>query len=184
MYRFGLLLPTGTENAEDHNAPILGPNTLGIEITEPALAVRCGLGNIDPQHGPEAAFDASAAMEAALDWPLPPRGARLVTIRPDLDSLGAMALLQLRAEGVPLTEELCQRVAEVARADRFDKRPWPGKQPLPETVQEVQARLWKGDVPAMAALAGDATKTMEECVALIRRWLEHAEVPASSVMYS
>ena len=177
MYRYGLLLPTTAEGAEEHNTKLLGPNTLGIEVTEPALAARCGLGNIDPQHGPEAAPDAPAAIEAALNWPLPPKGARLVTIRTDLDSLGAMAVLQLRSEGVSLTEELRQRVTEVARTDRFDKGPWPGEQPLPETVEEVQARLWDGDIPAMAALAGDTAKTMEERVAAIKQWLAHAEIP-------
>ena len=101
----------------------------------------------------------------------------MVTIRADLDSLGALAMLQLRGEGVPLTEGLRQRVSDVARADRFDKGPWPGEQPLPETVVELQACLWDGDIPAMAALAGDIVETMEERMAAIKRWLAHAEVP-------
>ena len=93
MHQYGLLLPTIAEGAEEHNTRLLGPYTLGIKVTEPSLAARCGLGNIDSQHGPKAPSDAPTAIKAALDWPLPPASALLVTIRPDLDSLDVMAVL-------------------------------------------------------------------------------------------
>ncbi len=49
LYRYALLLPAGAQGAEANNAPLLGSNTLGIEVTEAALGTCCGLGNIDPQ---------------------------------------------------------------------------------------------------------------------------------------
>ena len=48
-YTYGLLDPRAGVAGE--NLPLLGAATLGIEVTVPELARRCGLGNIDPQHG-------------------------------------------------------------------------------------------------------------------------------------
>ena len=45
----------------------------------------------------------------------------LMTIRPDLDSMGCMALLELRAQGRELTPGLRDRVARIAENDRFDR---------------------------------------------------------------
>jgi hypothetical protein len=66
--------------------PLLGDMSYGIEVTEPGLAVRCQLGNLDPQHGPDGSGE--AAIAAAITSPLPPKGARLVIIRPDMDAPG------------------------------------------------------------------------------------------------
>ncbi len=49
-YRYGVLSRDLSPEGEEKNAVLLGPQTLGIEITDPALAKRCGLGNVDPQH--------------------------------------------------------------------------------------------------------------------------------------
>src|SRR4051812_32832723 len=73
-YRFALLAPT--KKAVEQSG-VLGPQTLGIEVTVPALAAACALGNIDPQH--TAGGDGRAAIEAALAWPLPDAGSTLVT---------------------------------------------------------------------------------------------------------
>ena len=54
------------EQAQAANAPWLGPDTLGIEVTEPELAGQCGLGNIDPQHGEDARPDLAAMLGVAL----------------------------------------------------------------------------------------------------------------------
>ena len=96
MYLYGLLRKDVSPEAERHNDEWLGPNTLGIEVTSDYLARRCGLGNIDPQHQVNGG---SSAIEEALISPLPKAGSRMVTIRPDKDSIGAMAILTLRAEG-------------------------------------------------------------------------------------
>jgi hypothetical protein len=64
----------------------------------PGLAAQC-VANIDPQHAGQNAD--LAAIEAAMNTDLPPDGATLVTIRADLDSVGAMALLAMRSRGSP-----------------------------------------------------------------------------------
>jgi len=94
-YLYGLLRRDVSPEADRHNDEWLGPDTLGIEVTSDLLAVRCGLGNIDPQHQTSGK---SSAIEDALTHALPVAGSRLVTIRSDKDSLGAMAVLTLRAQ--------------------------------------------------------------------------------------
>ena len=105
--------------------------TLGIEVTDPVLADACGLGNIDPQHGNRPGPLVPAAIEACLDVALPPDGARLVTIRADADAIGAIALLQLRAQGARPDEPMRARIAGIAAADRHDRGRWPGPRALP-----------------------------------------------------
>jgi len=95
-YLCGLLRRDVSPEADRHNDQWLGPDTLGIEVTTDALAARCGLGNIDPQHQ---TGGKSSAVEDALTFPLPKVGSRLVTIRSDKDSVGAMAVLILRVQG-------------------------------------------------------------------------------------
>lgn len=97
MYKYGILRTDNSEVAQLHNETLLGPNTLGIEVTRPDLAARCGLGNIDPQHGSNPQ-PACSAILASLTYPLPPVGTTLVTIRPDADAFGAMAVLTARSE--------------------------------------------------------------------------------------
>lgn len=87
-----------SDAARKHNERLLGKWTLGIEVTDPVLAKRCGFGNIDPQHK-KGGVGVSSAIEQALICPLPPSGSTLVTVRPDKDSFGAMAILTLRADG-------------------------------------------------------------------------------------
>lgn len=96
-YTFGVLRLGDSPEAKEHNKHLLGQRTLGIEVTSASLAKQCGLGNVDPQHGP-AGY--SSAIEQALEWPLPPNGSTLVTIRLDKDSIGAMAVFLLRSEGM------------------------------------------------------------------------------------
>ncbi|KKU79746.1 MAG: hypothetical protein UY04_C0003G0028 [Parcubacteria group bacterium GW2011_GWA2_47_7] len=64
---------------------------------KPILAKRLKWGNEDPQHGKEGRR--SSAIQQSLYCPLPPKGARLVTIRPDQDSFGAFAIMEERAHG-------------------------------------------------------------------------------------
>ncbi len=152
---------------------------LGIEVTNPSLARRCGLGNIDPQHGTEAARAAPAAIEASLEVPLPPRGAWLVTQRPDLDALGAMAVLLIRAKGAETTRELHARLTRIAVRDRFERGPWPGRRPLPASIDELFAEGGSKDLAALSACAFDRTRTLSGRVGDIARWLLHGTVPAA-----
>ncbi|MGH7096307.1 MAG: hypothetical protein ACREE4_01455 [Stellaceae bacterium] len=179
-HRFALLHPAPRDDAERrHNDAVLGPETLGIEVTVPALAARCGLGNIDPQH--TGGGDPRAAIEACLDYePLPPAGACLVTIRPDLDAFGGMAVLELRARGIPLDPALRERVGTIAKQDRFAVGPWPGSQPLPKTLRELLALETGGETLApLAAAVADHALAVEPRVASVVHWLEHGELPAT-----
>ena len=93
-YNCGILRTDVSDEAICHNDKLLGLHTLGIEVTDESFANRCGLGNIDPQHQVRGK---SSAIEEALSFPLPKEGSKLVTMRPDKDSIGAMAVLTLRA---------------------------------------------------------------------------------------
>ncbi len=139
MYNFKLFDPRPVPAAIATNDQIFaqGP-VLGIEVTVPVLAQRCELGNIDPQH--TGGDTSTAAIEVALEWPLPPEGAMLATVRADLDSVGAMAVLAMRAEGqitmfledeILGDEELSLRIAAVAAADKSKTEEWQGPRPLP-----------------------------------------------------
>jgi len=98
LYNYGVLRVDSGEGVRQHNEKLLGPNTLGVEITRPDLAAQCGLGNIDPQHDISSPHSDSSAILESLTLLLPPKGATLVTIRPDADSFGAMAVLTARFE--------------------------------------------------------------------------------------
>jgi hypothetical protein len=86
-------------------------NILGIEVTIPAVAKYCDLGNID-HHGPNDTAESPSSCEQALVVELPPPGSIFLTIYPDADSITAMAVLANRAEGVPIDLELIRLVAD------------------------------------------------------------------------
>lgn len=175
-YRHALLDPRQTADAEQANARVLGVATLGVEVTEPALAARCGLGNIDPQHRPGGG--AVAAIEAALDWALPPRGSILVTIRPDADAYGAMAVLGLRAAGTFGSAPELARIAALPRADRFDHGAWPGLRPLPADAAEIdEIGVGEQGIGALAAGFADRTLGAEAAVAAMRAWIVAGTIP-------
>lgn len=97
-------------------ADLAATPSFGLEVTVPELADACSFGNLDPQHiGGNVDV---AAIEEAVTCPLPPAGARLVTVRADADSVGSMAVLAMRVEGLDLDEEVLERVAAIADADK------------------------------------------------------------------
>ncbi len=160
-------------------ASIIDAVTLGVEVTDPIAARRCGLGNIDPQHAPCATTTAAAAVEACLDAVLPPVGARLVTTRPDLDSICAMALLTLRAEGLAMSVALQDRVRRIAAIDRFDRGAWPGPRPLPQSVDDILADGVGAEMAALAAAVSDRSVPMALRVKAAMAWLLTGEPPDS-----
>lgn len=181
MYRYcqlraisGLALEQ-TADAEKQNAAIVGSMTLGIEVTEPVLAARCGLGNIDPQH--DGSGSPLAAIEAAQTWPLPPKGATLATIRPDLDAFGAMAVLTLRMEGRLLNPPMKARIAAVGEVDRHAKGPWPGPRPWPTSVEDLMAELAGGDIGILSAAMKNPAIAIDDRVRMARTWLETGAIP-------
>lgn len=158
-YQFGILDPRPTPAAAAANDVVFASgNVLGVEVTVPALAARCTLGNIDPQHS--GGDTSRAAIEDALTAALPPVGATLATVRADLDSVGAMAILSLRRDlaerdaaieesgGEQVADgyvqdgrnvlrwllgrgEFLSRVALVAASDKFARGGYTGPKPLP-----------------------------------------------------
>ena len=176
-YRHGLLDPRPHSAAQQLNAALLGPYTLGVEVTEPVLAARCGLGNIDPQHRPGGG--AIAAIEAAMDWPLPPPETCLVTIRPDADAFGAMAVLSLRASGLPFTPPIRARIAQIARADCFANGIWPGPRSLPARTDDIdEAGPGEQNLGALIGGLGDRALPVCRAVTATRDWIVSGVVPA------
>jgi len=156
--------------------------TLGVEITVANRAAECGLGNIDPQHGFEAApwkrqsYACTAAIDMAqLEGRPPPRGSILSTIRPDLDSIGAMGVLVLREIGIELDEGADSRIRRISSADSFRpggawvprplptrEQPWPaGAAPVTES-EELAPIAW---------IVANAGIPMSTRVAIVAAWL-------------
>lgn len=161
IYNFATLDPRPGAD----NSAVLGADTLGIEVTIPALAAQCGLGNIDPQHSGTSSH--SAAIIAALDAPLPPAGSTLVTVRPDLDSVGAMAVLELRAGGWAHGGRMHPVIEAIARADAFAYGPWPGIRPIPSTMREWSG--WEVTTTAHPYLAAAAALVADRSMPMVDR---------------
>jgi len=182
MYRFEVLDPRPIPAAEEANDRVFSHPVYGIEVTVPALAKRCAF-NLDPQH---AGGDAGlTAIEVALSAELPPDGTVLATIRPDLDSVGAMAVLALRRsrDSIGFTDLLkrSERISTVAEADKFAQDGWPGSQPLPS-----QKNPWpsttagasdRQELAAIAAAVADFTVDIAVRVSTMERWLLTGEEP-------
>jgi hypothetical protein len=154
--------------------------TLGVEVTDGPLAGRCGLGNIDPQHG-FGSGAARSAIEEALTWPLPPPGATLVTLRPDADALGAMAVLNIRAYDLHESRDVAERAALIGRHDAFANGPWApwraARGPLsrPAAIEDVRAA--PAQYAALASLAADSRHDLYQRVRDIRIWLTRGKLP-------
>lgn len=86
----------------------------GIEVTIPALAARC-IVNLD-HHGVGDTAETRSACEQAMTCELPPEGVVLVTVRPDADSVTAMAIILNRSEGKAIDADL---VSAIGRFDRL-----------------------------------------------------------------
>jgi hypothetical protein len=170
MYKFEQLDPRSVAVAKEKNDAIFASGAvLGIEVSIPDLAERCEMGNIDPQHSDGNAE--TAAIEASLKWELPKHGAVLATVRPDSDSIGAMAVLAMRAEGVEFSSEILERIAEVARFDST-RGEWPGVRPLPNRKPaKIESFV------TMLAMVGDFKKTVESRVVEMQQWLENGLEP-------
>ncbi len=182
MFIFTSLDPRTIPAAQAANEGVFSTpvGVLGIEVTVPPLAARCKLGNLDPQHSGSGKED-QAAIEAAMECELPPDGAVLATVRPDVDSVGAMAIITIRARGESL-EPAMERVAEIARADKFARGGYPGPRPLP-TRENPWAESGAADatrsIAAIAAAVADFKVPMKDRVATMERWLLTGEEPES-----
>jgi len=134
---------------------------------------------IDPQHGAASEPDAETAIEAACSATVPPAGSRLITIRADLDAIGAMAVLAHRHASLLIDAEMGERIARIALLDKFDLGEWPGARPLPRTPDDIQTDGAGVELAAMAAAVSDRTVSTAERVTAMRTWLRSGTVPAS-----
>ncbi|GAA1817364.1 hypothetical protein [Nesterenkonia flava] len=178
VYSYAQLDPRPIPAAQEANERALsGGNVFGLEVTVPALIEKCDLGNIDPQHTDGDA--GTAAVEVALTAELPPEGAKLVTVRPDTDSVGSMAILEMRARGEEITPEALERIQSIAEADKFAMGEWPGVRLLPSKENpwpaEAAGAEDREDQAAIAAAVADFRKPMEERVAAIEQWIKTGE---------
>lgn len=176
---FTLLDPRPIAVAQEANAKVFAAGPVyGIEVTVPALAARCYI-NIDPQHTEGNAE--RAAIEVALEAELPSEGAVLTTVRADLDSVGAMAILSLRAEGTSL-EPAMERINMVAISDKFARGGYVGPRPLPtrdnpwdESTATVESFR---QLAAIAAAVADFKVPLADRVSEMKTWLLTGEEPA------
>jgi hypothetical protein len=153
---------------------------MGIEVTVPALAKRCNLGNIDPQHS---GGDANrAAIEDALTTELPAEGSTLATVRADPDAVGAMAIFNLRTKGESL-ESAMERISIVATSDKFARGGYSGPKPLPTRdnpwIEETATAESSRELAAIAAAVMDFKVPLTDRVALMEKWLLTGAEPES-----
>lgn len=178
-YSCGAIDPRPTPEARAANESIFAnPNgVLGIEVTIPEYASRCSLGNIDPQHTDGDAETAAIEVAATID--LPSTDASLVTVRPDLDSLGAMAVIRHRAASGEVTPEMSARIGQIAVSDKLSRGAWPGPKPLP-----TRENPWAGESAESAALRGvagvpfDFKVPLETRVEMLQTFLAEGAEPA------
>lgn len=210
IFNFALLVPGDTAKAKDINDEIFASgHVLGIEVTNKKLAPQCLIGNIDPQHLVfhaetfdvgggyyEPSHNTCITGEAAIEFAsrlqpmpkhgwiptmFPPSGATLVTIRADVDSIGSMAVLHLRAKGITLHQEAMDRIVMVATADKFTHGGWPGPRPLPTRSNPWDESLATAEasrpLAAIAAAISDFRVPMADRVATMEKWLLTGEEP-------
>jgi len=171
-YTYGTIDPRPIPEAQAANEKLFANQNgvLGIEVTIPAYAKKCSLGNIDPQHS-EGNVDL-AAIEVAQTFNPPQNEASMVTVRADLDALGAMALLKYRAGGAEITPEMVVRIEQIAASDKFARGAWSGKKELPSKENPWPIVGGSSDTKSLAAIAArvmdfkapmaDRVKSMEE----------------------
>ncbi len=163
--------PQGAETNEAIFA--LGP-VLGIEVTVPTLATRCELGNIDPQHS--GANADLAAIEFATMTAMPPSdGHVMATVRADLDSVGSMAVLAMRADDVDVARDyIWNRIQLVAQADKFARGGW-RKSTLPSMSnlwpEESASAESSAELAAIASAIADFKVSLDTRVQWMRDWL-------------
>lgn len=157
-YKFATIDPRPAQlEGELEKLAAMSP-TLGAEVTVPAIAEALTEGNIDPQHlGGDVT---TAAIEVAVTWPLPPAGTTLVTLRPDADAFGAMAILSLREEGVKIDGDIADHVAIIADHDKGHSEWSPADGFAPATVFD-----------GLKAEVMNFRRPVDERVMAVRSWL-------------
>ena len=126
--------------------------------------------NVDPQHTHK--MDISAIMwiyENIQDEDLPDDGSLLVTVRPDLDSIGSMALLEILRDYTLVNEDIYKRLKLIDESDRFAHGEWK-KKPLPTKVEI-------GPLDAIGMASMDFKLPLEKRVELLKDFLLNGNIP-------
>lgn len=197
---FALLDPRNTPQAAAHNDAIFAardyppdPAALvyGIEVTIPALAQRCR-GNLDPQHTEKrdvSAIVAACDLDESTMMRIDSDGQwMLVTVRPDLDSVGAMAIIWWR-KGIA-HDVTCGSYQHLEGCDPYGFRPGPEMAPRIAAIDKLDrfafgdwapAPLPSADTPpsplaAVALMCMDHTAPLAERVKMMLAWLRYGEL--------
>ncbi|MBI4215694.1 MAG: hypothetical protein HY602_03135 [Parcubacteria group bacterium] len=176
-YKYALLDPLPQEKEANEKIFASGP-VFGIKVTDPKLAVKC-VANLDSQYTDGRVY--RAAIDQALTCNLPNKGTMLVTIHHgDLDSVGAMAILEIRRKnrrkGRGISWDTIMRAGWIAQRDKLARGGWPGPKPLP-TIENP----WSEDEYRLAAIVAfimDHRVFIYEKVAMMERWLVSGEDPS------
>lgn len=131
---------------------------LGIEVTDPRL-LKPGVLNLD-HHGEGMTAEDPAACEQALDVAIPPDGAVFATVRPDADSVTAMAVLRIRASEKAFDIDL---VRAVGLMDRYGPR---------MIDHNESVKRYRNKTIAIARVAADHTLLLEERVQFVEQCLD------------
>ena len=172
-YEFETLDPRPIPIAEEKNNKIFesGKNVVGVEVTVPKLAERCVV-NIDPQHtGGNADL---AAIEEAVTFDIPDPDSVFVTVRADIDSVGAMAVFLIRSEGGPFDDDAMERVQLIAESDKFAKGEYPGPRPLP-SLKALWSERTDEILAAIAAQISDFKVPLSNRVSAMKEWIKTGE---------
>lgn len=196
---FALLDPRNTPQALAHNDAIFAardyppdPAALvyGIEVTIPELAARCR-GNLDPQHTEKrdvSAISAACDLDESTMRMIDERYT-LVTVRADLDSVGAMAIIEWR-KGIALDvtcgsyqhldgcepygfrpgPEMDDRIAAIDKLDRFAFGDW-----VPSALPSSETRV--SPLAAVALMCMDHAAPLADRVKMMLAWLRYGDLP-------
>lgn len=208
MYKYAILDPRPIPAAKEANNKVFAESlgVMGIEVTIHELAGMCLLGNVDPQHGthsetynnggymestPSTVKKDETAIEFVARQPIPKKGcwvgnmiptdgATLATIRPDVDSVGAMAIFSLLSEGVDLAPATT-RINLIATSDKFARGGWQGVKALPTRNNPWDEGLATAEssrpLAAIAAAVADFKVPLADRVSTMKQWLLTGEEP-------
>lgn len=178
VYNYSLLDPRSIPVAQGANDKVFSQGDIyGIEVTNPVLAQRCK-NNLDPQHGESGDVNLSA-IKVALNWDLPPKGSTLVTIKPDIDSIGAMAVLVMRQNNLDITPEIEERINFIDNADRASNQDWSGPHNLPSSENPWPPTLFSDPrtVAILGAAVSDFRAPVKNRIEMIENYLSTGELP-------
>jgi hypothetical protein len=187
-YKVGSLNPHKSENATKQNGALLQEGAFGIGVIQDDLARRC-IYNI-VSHTPYFSLgmpgcdEGYRAIEIAATVELPKEGTMLVTSSENIDTVGAMAVLDLRMQSRELSQlpqaEL-GRIKDVANSLRFQSGRWPGKTPLPRAACKWPVGLGypqcRKDIAPVSMMVTDPTVRLELRVAAFQNWLVDGKTP-------